>query len=255
MENNYYEKIDHILEKVDQFRIEPFFSDEKFKRQDRVPDDYINEKDILELFANLIAFSQNSNSELVDKLIKSGNLNTVFKGFDISEVVKMNPCDVVEQKWELIKAIRQQGKIFHIIMLARKIKNIGNLPDIFNNNKIPKKIESLSDIDDFWHGFNELQNILKINKIPFFQSTTSLLHFLLESGYDCVKPDLVVMRVGKKLGIINETESDESLRKMVKSIQLYSLERNHRPSVIDLYLLIDEGQKWAKNFVKKEFYN
>ena len=252
---NNYSEFDKIIEKVDQFKIEPVFSEEKFKRQDRIPDDYINDKDILELCSNLIAFSQNSNSDLVDKLLKTGNFNNAFSGFEIDEVVKMNPCDVVEQKWDTIKAIRQQGKIFHIIMLARKIKNIGNLSDIFNNNKIPKKIESISDIDDFWIGFNELQNILKKNKIPFFQSTTSLLHFLLESGYDCVKPDLVVMKVGKKLNIVDDVTTDESLRKVVRTIQEYSLDRGLRPSVVDFYFLIDEGQKWARNFVKKEYYD
>jgi len=250
-----FEEFDKIIQRVDEYKIEPIFSGEKLKRLDRVPDDYVNDRDILELCSNLIAFSQNSNSELVDKLIKSGNLFKVFHGFDINEVVKMNPCDVVEQKWDLIKVMRQQGKIFHIIMLARKIKNIGNLSDILNNNKIPKKIESISDIDDFWNGFDELQNILKKNKIPFFQSTTSLLHFLLESGYDCVKPDLVVMKVGKKLGIVDDVTSDESLRKVVRAIQEYSLNRGLRPSVVDFYFLIYEGQKWARNFVKKEYYS
>lgn len=247
-------EFDNIINKVDQYKIEPIFSEEKYKRQDRVPDDYINDRDILELCSNLIAFSQNSNSNLVDKLLKTGNFYKAFHGFEIDEVVKMNPCDVVEQKWDTIKAIRQQGKIFHIIMLARKIKNIGNLSDIFNNNKIPKKIESISDIDDFWIGFDELQNILKKNKIPFFQSTTSLLHFLLESGYDCVKPDLVVMKVGKKLNIVDDVTTDDSLRKVVRAIQEYSLDRGLRPSVVDFYFLIDEGQKWAKNFVSNDFY-
>lgn len=249
-----FEDFDRIIERVDKFKIEPEFSQEKFKRHDRVPDDYVNDRDILELCSHLIAFSQNSNSELVDKLIKSGNMSKVFLGYEVNEVVKLNPCDVVEQKWELIKSMRQQGKIFHIIMLARKIKNIGNLSDIFNNNKIPKRIESISDIDEFWNGFDELQNLLKKNKIPFFQSTTSLLHFLLESGYDCVKPDLVVMKVGKKLGIVDDVTADESLRKVVRVIQEYSLNRELRPSVVDFYFLIDEGQKWARKFVSQDYY-
>ena len=249
-----FDDFDQIINKVDLFVLEPSFSEEKSRRLNKLPSDYIDDRDILRLCSYLIAFSQNSNSELVDKLIKSGNIDKVFQNFEIDEVIKMNPCDVVEQQWDLIKAMRQQGKIFHIIMLARKIKKIGNLSDIFNNNRIPKKIESKSDIDEFWKGFNELQNILKDNKIPFFQSTTSLLHFLLESGYDCVKPDLVVMKVGKKLGIVDNVESDESLRLVVKTIQEYSLDRGLRPSVVDLYFLIDEGQKWAKNFVKNDFY-
>jgi 3-methyladenine DNA glycosylase Tag len=249
-----FNDFDQIINKVDLFVLEPSFSQEKSRRLNKLPSDYIDDRGILRLCSYLIAFSQNSNSELVDKLIKSGNIDKVFQNFEIDEVIKMNPCDIVEQQWDLIKVMRQQGKIFHIIMLARKIKKIGNLSDIFNNNRIPKRIESKSDIEEFWKGFNELQNILKDNKIPFFQSTTSLLHFLLESGYDCVKPDLVVMKVGKKLGIVESVESDENLRTVVRTIQEYSLDRGLRPSVVDLYFLIDEGQKWAKNFVRNEFY-
>jgi len=249
-----FNDFDQIINKVDLFVLEPSFSQEKSRRLNKLPSDYIDDRGILRLCSYLIAFSQNSNSELVDKLIKSGNIDKVFQNFEIDEVIKMNPCDIVEQQWDLIKVMRQQGKIFHIIMLARKIKKIGNLSDIFNNNRIPKRIESKSDIEEFWKGFNELQNILKDNKIPFFQSTTSLLHFLLESGYDCVKPDLVVMKVGKKLGIVESVESDENLRTVVRTIQEYSLDRGLRPSVVDFYFLIDEGQKWAKNFVRNEFY-
>lgn len=249
-----FNDFDSIISNVDSYVIEPLFSEEKTKRNNKTPKDFISERDILELFTYLIAFSQNSNSELVDKLIKSGNLNKVFINFEIDEVASMNPCDIVEKDWDLIKAMRQQSKIFHIIMLARKIKKIENISEILNSNIIPKRIESENDIIKFWEGFDQLQNILKTNKIPFFQSTTSLLHFLLESGYDCVKPDLVVMKVAKKIGIVDNVDTDESLRKTVKVIQEYSLNRKIRPSVVDLYFLIDEGQKWAKNFVSKDFY-
>jgi hypothetical protein len=95
---------------------------------------------------------------------------------------------------------------------------------------------------------------LKNNKIPFFQSTTSLLHFLLDIGYDCVKPDLVVMKVAKKLNIVDSETGDRNFRKTVRLIQEYSVDRKIRPSIVDFYFLIDEGQMSAKKFVKPEFY-
>lgn len=111
-----------------------------------------------------------------------------------------------------------------------------------------------NDIYDFWNGFDQLLLTLKNNKIPFFQSTTSLLHFLLDIGYDCVKPDLVVMKVAKKLNIVDNETGDKNFRKTVRFIQEYSVDRQIRPSIVDFYFLIDEGQKGAKKFVVPEFY-
>ena len=73
-------------------------------------------------------------------------------------------------------------------------------------------------------------------------------------GYDCVKPDLVIMKVAKKIGMIEKQSGEKNLTKAVKMIQEYSLSRNIRPPVIDLYFLIDGGQAGAKKFVKKEYY-
>lgn len=139
-------------------------------------------------------------------------------------------------------------------MQTRKIKNIGSFADILYQTSIPKIIKSQDDIYDFWKGFDQLLFKLKTNKIPFFQSTTSLLHFLLDIGYDCVKPDLVVMKVAKKLNIVDKETGDKNLRKTVKFIQEYSVDRQIRPSIVDFYFLIDEGQIGAKKFVVKEFF-
>lgn len=104
----------------------------------------------------------------------------------------MNPCDLVDEYWERIGGIRQQAKLFHIVSLARKIKKIGSFNKLLTETEIPKTIKSENDINNFWIGFKKLKKIMEINKVPFFRSTTSLLHFLLETGYDCVKPDLVI---------------------------------------------------------------
>lgn len=138
--------------------------------------------------------------------------------------------------------------------MARKIKKIGSFADILNQTNIPTTIKTKNDIETFWLGFDELLNTLKNNKIPFFQSTTSLLHFLLDIGYDCVKPDLVVMKVAKKLKIVDSETGDKNFRKTVRFIQEYSVDRRIRPSIIDFYFLIDEGQMGAKKIVRPEFY-
>ncbi len=135
------------------------------------------------------------------------------------------------------------------------IKKIGSFNKLLTETEIPKVIKTENDIDDFWIGFKKLKKIMKANKVPFFRSTTSLLHFLLETGYDCVKPDLVIMKVAKKIGIVGKESGDVNLIQTVRTIQEYSIGRNIRPSVIDLYFLIDEGQLGAKKFMKNEFYS
>ena len=101
----------------------------------------------------------------------------------------------------------------------------------------------------------ELEKIFKQKKIPFFQSTTSLLHFLLDAGYDCIKPDLVVMKVASKIKIVDSEKGDKNFRATVRKIQQYSLDRNIRPTIVDFYFLIDEGQRGAKKFVTNDSYN
>jgi hypothetical protein len=167
--------------------------------------------------------------------------------------VKLNPCDIADNHWTSIKGIRQQTKIFQIVSLARKISRIGSFADILNETNIPKTINNEKDIEDFWLGFDILLKTLKNNKIQFFQLTTSLLHFLLDIGYDCVKPDLVVMKVAEKLKIVDNETDDKKFRKTVRTIQQYSIDRKIRPT-IDFYFLIDEGQRGAKKFVKQDFY-
>lgn len=250
-----FDAIDEMIKKVDHFQISPQFNIEKDKRQFRIFSSLPNDTEILKTLAYLIAYSQNANSQLVDKVLQSGKLDLAFENFNINKVVLLNPCDIADNHWESIKGIRQQAKLFHIVTLARKLKSIGSFSYRIEKANIPTSIKTENDIQLFWKGFNSLLSDLKNNKIPFFQSTTSLLHFLLEIGFDCVKPDLVVMKVAKKIGIIENEEGDKNLRDVVKFIQEYSINRNIRPAVIDLYFLIEGKQLWAQSFVDIKFYD
>ena len=250
-----FSDIDSIIDRVNSYKQEPFFSNEFTRRQNKRVSPFLDDNQILKTFAYLIAYSQNANSELVERLISGGNLDKAFDNFELDKVAKMNPCDIADNYWNSISAIRQQAKLFHIVSLARKIKSIGSVSAILNDNNIPKQISTELDIENFWTGFDKLQKILKQKKIPFFQSTTSLLHFLLDTGYDCIKPDLVVMKVAKKLKIVDSEEGDKNFKATVRTIQQYSLDRNVRPTIVDFYFLIDEGQRGAKKFVTSDFYN
>jgi len=247
-------QIDEIIENINHYKIEPVFSNELESRENRKVTDTLTDNEIIEIFINLIAYSQNANSKLVEQIINSGIFKEIFLDFNINEIIKMNPCDLADKYWSKISGIRQQAKLFHIVTLARKIQSIGSFNKLLTEIEIPKIIETKNDIVLFWHGFKKLKKVMNANKVPFFRSTTSLLHFLLETGYDCVKPDLVVMKVAKKIGIVDKETGEKNLIQTVQSIQEYSIDKNIRPSVIDFYFLIDEGQLGAKKYVKNEFY-
>ncbi len=255
MKTEIFKHIDNIIEKINNYKIEPIFSNEIQLRNNRKVSDNLTENEIIEIFTILIAYSQNANSKLVEQIINTGIFNKIFADFDINKIVKMNPCDLADEYWNKIGGIRQQAKLFHIVSLARKIKKIGSFNKLLTETEIPKIIKTEKNIDNFWKGFKKLKKIMEVNKVPFFRSTTSLLHFLLETGYDCVKPDLIIMKVAKKIGIVEIEKGDKNLILTVRTIQEYSIGRKIRPSIIDLYFLIDEGQFGAKKFVIDEFYN
>lgn len=249
-----YDEIDSICRKVEEFKMSPLFDYEINRRKNTITSPFLNDDEILKTLSYLIAYSQNANSELVEQVLKSGSFELALKNFKIDEVVKLNPCDIADDHWSSIKGIRQQAKLFHIVSLARRIKRIGSFHRVLDQSNLPNRIHNHSDIDAFWIGFDKLLTLMKREKIPFFQSTTSLLHLLLDIGYDCIKPDLVVMRVAKKLNIVDSEAGDKNFRKAVRFVQEYSVDNDVRPSVVDLYFLIDEGQMGARKYVRPEFY-
>lgn len=83
--------------------------------------------------------------------------------------------------------------------------------------------------------------------MPFMGNITTLLHMLLEMGYDCIKPDRILLKFANEVGISNK-------KRFVRVLQEYSLYKNIKPSIVDLYLLIYGGQLSAKHFVKPEYY-
>lgn len=249
-----FERIDNLISAVNQHKSVSIFSEELKRRKSKTVTEFSGDSEELRNLAHLIVYSQNSNSKLVEQVIASGKLDTAFSDFDINKVVLLNPCDIADNHWNSIKGIRQQAKLFHIISLSRKIKLLGSLSKVINQAGIPKQITSHTDIESFWVSFDKLLKVMKQNKIPFFQSTTSLLHLLMDWGYDCVKPDLVVLNVSKQLEIISSTKGDLNFRKTVRTVQEYSVNRTIRPAVVDLYFLIAGGQMASKRFVSSEYY-
>lgn len=254
-----YDKLDRIIERIEKYRVDPLLSDEIRKRNAKVPPTFRRDSQILRDLVLVIAYSQGSTSDLVDKLDQQGHLDKVFLKYDIDKVAALNPCDLVDtvEKWRPIAAIRKKAKVFHVVMAARAIKKTkGRLRELLRPASLAQRISRPADILSFHDEFARIQAEIKDIDIPFLHSTTSLLHFLMHVGYDCVKPDTKVVQVARELGWISnkKTVSDGELREIVKQAQGYALARGIRPSIVDLYMLIHGDQSWAKKFVHREYY-
>lgn len=241
-------KIDALVEHVEANKNAGFDAD-KARRQSRQVIALPDNDALLEKLAVIIAYSQNARSTLVSELLNSGEYHKQFQNFDTGYVASLNPCDVVESAaWSKISAIRQKTKVFQLVMAARAIKE-SSVVRKMNGSQIPKKFSKEADIADFWKFFKALKKELTDLGIPFLRSTTSLLHLLLEQGYDVAKPDTVVMAVAKKLGIVVKETGDSNFVKVVRVMQEYALLKGVRPSVVDLYFLTDGRQSDTRKYV------
>lgn len=255
-----FDIIDRLWQSVDLVKKEPDFSSEVSLRLSRDSGDFHSDDEVLKIMAKLIAFSQGANSDLVEKMIEDeGVFDEVFSEFSVSAVAQMNAEDIIKHHWSKMKVIRFKKKVGSIIGCANALINIqkkyGSFIELLRIAELPKRIRQHSDIDAFWRGFLILKVELSATAIPFFGKTTTLLHFLLHIGYDCVKPDRIVMEVAKKIGIVSSATGDGNFIKTVETIQRYSVTKDVRPSVVDFYFLVYGGQTWARQFVTNKPYS
>ncbi|EGQ8541443.1 hypothetical protein OMR72_004584 [Vibrio parahaemolyticus] len=254
MEESTIKNIDQMIGLVNKYKL-PIF-DEHFERRSNENEvNLANHNELLRHLVILVVYSQQARSKSVGKVIDSGALDNAFLQFNVSEVSKLNPCDVVEEHWQDIKGIRQQTKVFQVVMLARKIPEIS---DLLVSSCIPKHIKTSTDLEAFWIGFGKLKKEFKNNSVPFFRETTSLLHLLTSLGYDCIKPDSAVLKAARKLEFLytEKKPNDKELIQVVKTIQSYSIhtQRVNPPPVLDLYLLVHGEQTEASDFVASAYY-
>lgn len=60
-----------------------------------------------------------------------------------------------------------------------------------------------------------------------------------------MKPDTIIMKVSNMVGIVASVKGNRNFVRTVQEIQEYSIQSNYRPAEIDLYFLIEGGQKEA----------
>ncbi|WP_395008529.1 hypothetical protein [Undibacterium sp.] len=251
-EKELFTSIRRLMERIDTFRKEPNFTNELTHRRKLVVKTIATDEELLRHLAHIIAYAH-ADATRVKKMLQSGVYDSIWLDYDISRVAALNPCDVVENHWHQISPIMNGAKAFFIVKAARTIQRIGQFSEWLNSSGIPNKIQNEADLDTFWEAFSALRKKMQSHKIPYLGSVTSLSHLLLHLGYDCVKPDVIVMRVAKNLNFVDSTKNDTNLIKVARMMQKFSLENEVRPSEIDMYFLIQERQSEAKNWVTPNF--
>lgn len=250
-------KIDALIERVETYQTAKLQKDVN-ERKNRTPDFSLSDNAILQRCIMLIAYSKQAQSRLVDRLVESGIFDRMFETYDPATVAKLDSDQLLNDYWSQIGAIRQRSKIPAMIRCAEVFLAVQQEHSSFmkylETRDLPTAIRSESDIGAFWKGFKAIQSDLERAEMPFFSRLTSLCHLLQFLGYDCAKPDSVVMSAAAKLGIAPSNLSDGNRRNVVIAMQVYCLCRIMHVPVLDLYLLIGGGQTGARECVEPRFY-
>lgn len=214
------------------------------------------DNDLFRRVAELRAFS-GARSSLVSSMIKGGAMTRAFGGFDVARAAQLEATSVIAQHWDELKVMRFKRKINEILEAAKVIAAIGFKFGSFNkyleNWQFPKRITHSEDIERFWQAFDALQEDLKSRRMPIIRNEITLLHFLENDMHlDCLKPDVVVIRVATNVCLI-PGEGKGKTRLTVKKIQEYCAQCDIRPSAVDKYLLAFGGQTWAQPLVKRSY--
>jgi 3-methyladenine DNA glycosylase Tag len=229
---------------------------ETFRRA-RPPNRLLSDIEMMKIIATAIAYSQGARSQQVFDLIQSGVFGSAFAGFDAARLSRLDPEVIIQRHWRDLGCVRFKGKVRRIVECAQTLKKIaadfGSFARYLASFDIPRSIRTKVDVELFWKNFDSLRHDLYERKMPFFSSTTSLLQLLLDLGYDPVKPDLIVMRFARRIGLVEKETGDANLRSVVRQTQAYALDRGLRTSVVDLAILAFGGQTGARGLLRQRF--
>ncbi|MBN2560513.1 MAG: DNA-3-methyladenine glycosylase I [Phycisphaerae bacterium] len=201
---------------------------------------------------------QATRADRLEGFFESDGWLGAFRGFDLRQVARLDPDRVLDQYWEVLKPIRFKKKVASIIWSARAIRQIGKEFGDFGaylaQFSIPPRIESEEDVTVFWSSIASLRTDMERREMPNLGNWPTLLHFLMEDmRYDCIKPDVVAMRVGYVVGAIPKPYGAGNQRALVERVQRYGLKSGIRPPLMDAYLLTFGGQSSTVGYVRSGF--
>ena len=162
--------------------------------------------------------------------------------------------------WTRLGALRYPTKIESMVgcaeAMARIEKSGSTLVAMIEESLIPLELVEPAGIVTSWARFQRLQAALKDARMPFFGSLNSLCHLLKDLGYPCMKPDSGVLASAASLGIVptKRNYNDSDRRVAVETLQRCCIPLRTEMAVLDLYLLINGGMFWARQFVRSDYY-
>ena len=235
----------------------PRWRDEIARRACRSFQPLPGDHEIMRRICVAIAYSQSSRSSLIGELIETPVFKEAFAGFDPVALECRDPGRILANYWNQLGHFRFRSKIPRIVQCARVLNSIIRDHDSFaaylEGFQIPRRIRIGQHLDQFWRQFDTLQRDLRRREMPFFRSTTSLLQLLLDLDYDSVKPDLIVMRLARRIGIVDRETGERAFRQCVRFLQEYSIASSCRAAELDLALLAFGGQASAGQLLTERF--
>jgi len=223
------------------------------KKCDPIPDDH----EMMRRICVAIAFSQGAQSKLIEKLIVKPVFSEAFANFDVNRLAQKNPETIRRHFWKSLGHMRFKGKVDAMVRGATVMRDLakeyGSFAEYLKSFQIPQRLKSGGDVDQFWKGFLCLRADLRSRKMPFFQNTTSLLQLLLDLDHDAVKPDLIIMRLARRIGMVEKETGEANLQEVVRKVQEYSISREVRASLVDLQMLAFGGQSSASQLLSERF--
>ncbi|HUY31589.1 MAG TPA: hypothetical protein VMV69_02340 [Pirellulales bacterium] len=254
-----FRSLDQIVERIHQHVSEPLFSRDLARRRDTAPTFALPDEHILKRMIILIAFSQQVQSRSIVKMIEDGVFERVFASFLPAEVAKLDPSGLRREYWNNLAALRFPRKLVSMVDCATVLLTIaaqhGSFMRFLEAQRFPVRIRSQEDLRQFWQAFDVTRSYFKRINLPFFKDFTTLCHLLQDLGFDCAKPDSIVMSTAHRVGIVVATQHTQNdRRKVVQTMQRYSAYRGIPTPVVDLYFLICGGQTDARKFVTPAYY-
>ena len=251
-----FKKIDDLVKSVRDKGNLPEINKVLDRRRRLSPEKGRSDKEAFKTLVRIISYSQGANSKLISELLLDPLTTEVFCNYDPQNFVNLSSSSFEKNNWNHLKKIRFKKKIPKYFDAARSILELsdrgnGFYPLVFEC--IPNyRVRNKEELSQFWLGFDELLFEMAQAGVPHLDNTTSLLHFLMDQGFDCIKPDLIIMRESRTLGIIKRQKDKEpELRMVTRTLQEYAYSRDLRPSEVDFYFLIQGQQKLYKDLLKK----
>lgn len=212
---------------------------------------------MMQKICEAIAYSQGARSNNIAELVKTSHFSEAFAHFNLELLAGTPPEEILKNYWQYLKYIRFKTKVHSIVTCAKILCDIerehGSFAQYIQYFAFPGRIHSESDIDAFWAGFNHFLADMYVRKMPFFKSTTSLLQLLLDLDYDSVKPDLIIMRLARRIGMVPKETGDDNLRSVVRQLQEYSVQNSVSSRAMDWYMLYYGGQADAGRQLTRRF--